>query len=105
MLKVRDCDECRVCGLKDYKFQEKGVDVGLAVDIVKDVLSGDAERVIIVSSDTDLLPAIRIARQKRAEIVYIAFSNQITQSISRLSNNTIIFEDSDIVEAYRRANT
>lgn len=36
VLKVRDRDECKHCGVTDYKFQEKGVDVGLAVVIVVD---------------------------------------------------------------------
>ena len=42
-LKVRDRDECKRCGAKDYKMQEKGVDVGLAVDLVKDVLEKEVD--------------------------------------------------------------
>ena len=38
VLKVRESDECRECHAQGYKFQEKGVDVGMAVDIVQDAL-------------------------------------------------------------------
>ncbi len=53
VLKVRDRDECKKCGATDYKFQEKGVDVGLAVDIVADSLRNNVDHIILVSSDTD----------------------------------------------------
>lgn len=104
ILKVRDRDECKVCGVKDYKFQEKGVDVGLAVDIVRDVLENKVDHIVLVSSDTDLMPAIRIAREKKVRITYIAFDSQITQSISRQSDATQIFRDYEIIEAFKRLN-
>ena len=104
VLKVRDRDECKNCGVKDYKFQEKGVDVGLAVDIVRDVLENNVENIILVSSDTDLMPAIKIAREKHIKITYLAFDNQITQSISRQSDNTQTFRDFEVIEAFKRLN-
>lgn len=70
-LKVRITDECKNCGYIDYKFQEKGVDVGLAVDLVCDALEHNVDHIILLSSDTDLLPALQIIKEKtRQTILY-----------------------------------
>ena len=102
-LLVRNRDECRKCGAKDYKMQEKGVDVGLAVDIVKDVLINRVRHVILLSSDTDLIPAIKIALEKNVKFSYIAIQNHTTRALSRLAKgNTIIISGSTLAEAYAR---
>lgn len=41
--------------------QEKGVDVMLAVDLVKGTLSGQFDAAVVFTGDTDLLPAIEAA--------------------------------------------
>ncbi len=51
-------------------FEEKGSDVNLAVRLVDDAWSGDVERAIVVSNDTDLIDAIRVARRHiRVDVV------------------------------------
>ena len=84
-------------------MQEKGVDVGLAVDLVKDVLEKEVDHIILISSDTDLIPAIKIAKEKKIEITYVALSKQITKSLTRLANNTVIIKPISIAEAYARS--
>ncbi|MFV0485417.1 MAG: NYN domain-containing protein [Candidatus Saccharimonadales bacterium] len=51
-LQVRDSDECHNCHTRDYRFQEEGVDVRLAVDMANDAITKNVERIILVSSDT-----------------------------------------------------
>ena len=46
------------------KYHEKGVDVNIAVDILVATYENLSDHIILVSSDTDLLPAIRKAREK-----------------------------------------
>ena len=51
-------------------FKEKGSDVNLAVRLVDDAWSGEVERAIVVSNDTDLIDAIRVARRHiRVDVV------------------------------------
>lgn len=101
-LRPRNVDKCKNCGFEDYKFQEKGVDVGLAVDIVRDVMSGQTNHVVLASSDTDLVPAVRVAKDKGAKITYISFDKMIIRSLFALSNSTITIRRHEIVEAYTR---
>lgn len=102
VLKVRDRDECKKCGATDYKFQEKGVDVGLAVDIVADSLKNQVDHIILVSSDTDLVPAIKVAKEAGKKITYVGFDNQITKLLSSLADFTQVIRNDEVIEAYRR---
>lgn len=58
----------------DGKFHEKGVDVNIAVDILVATYENICDRIIIVSSDTDLLPAVKKAKEKKKVVEYIGFS-------------------------------
>lgn len=60
----------------DRRFHEKGVDVNIAVDILVSAYEDLCDRIILVSSDTDLLPAIKKPKEKGKIIEYIGFSHQ-----------------------------
>lgn len=68
----------------DNVFREKGVDVNIAVDILVATYENFCERIIIVSSDTDLLPAIKKAKEKGKTVEYIGFSHQ--PSVAMVAN-------------------
>lgn len=57
-------------------FHEKGVDVQLAVNMLVAAYENVADRIILVSSDTDLAPAIKKAREKKKIVEYIGFSHK-----------------------------
>src|SRR3989344_9319844 len=59
----------------DGKFHEKGVDVNIAVDILVGAYENICDRIIIVSSDTDLLPAVKKAKQKKKIVEFVGFSH------------------------------
>ncbi|MBR0488209.1 NYN domain-containing protein [Candidatus Saccharibacteria bacterium] len=104
-LKIRDSDICKNCGSKDYRFQEKGVDVGLAVGIVRDALKDEVDRIILASSDTDLIPAILLAKSEGKKVVYVGFDDRLTQALSAKSSSTQVIRDTEVVEAYYRKNS
>ena len=59
---------------RDLKYRggavmEKGIDVWLAIDLVKLAMDKAVDRVVVVTSDTDLVPAVELA----AEIVGAPF--------------------------------
>ena len=104
-LKIRDSDICKNCGSKDYRFQEKGVDVGLAVGIVRDALKDEVDRIILASSDTDFIPAILLAKSEGKKVVYVGFDDRLTQALSAKSSSTQVIRDTEVVEAYYRKNS
>lgn len=55
--------------------REKGVDVELAIDLVRMAIDGDFEAAVVASADTDLLPAIEfvVKRFPDLEIETVAF--------------------------------
>lgn len=65
------------------KFHEKGVDVQMAVDMLIAAYEKTCDRIIFISSDTDLLPAITQAKNKGKIIQYIGFSHQPSIALMR----------------------
>lgn len=59
----------------DGRFHEKGVDVNIAVDILVATYENICDRIIIVSSDTDLLPAVKKAKEKKKIVEFVGFSH------------------------------
>jgi uncharacterized LabA/DUF88 family protein len=59
----------------DHKIREKGVDVKIAIDIVIDGIEDKYDTAIVVSSDTDLIPAIKYVQSKGKKVEYVGFSN------------------------------
>lgn len=58
------------------KYHEKGVDVQIAVDMLVAAYEDQCDWIILVSSDTDLAPAIKKAREKGKIVEYIGFSHK-----------------------------
>jgi uncharacterized LabA/DUF88 family protein len=58
------------------KIREKGVDVKIAVDMVVGAFENHYDTAIIVSSDTDLVPALKYVKYKKKQIEYIGFSHR-----------------------------
>lgn len=75
----------------DGKYHEKGVDVNIAVDMLMAVYEKICGRIILVSSDTDLLPAINKAREKGTIIEYIGFSHRPSVAmVARCSESRLL---------------
>ena len=103
-LKIRDSDVCKSCGSKDYRYQEKGVDVGVAVSIVEDALRNEVDRIILVSSDTDLIPAVLSAKRAGKDVTYVGFSERLTRALVDECSVTQALRDDEVINAYKTAN-
>lgn len=58
----------------DGSYHEKGVDVLMAIDLLIDAYENLYDTAILVSSDTDLIPAIQKVRLMKKQVEYIGFS-------------------------------
>ncbi|PKP58905.1 MAG: hypothetical protein CVT89_02105 [Candidatus Altiarchaeales archaeon HGW-Altiarchaeales-2] len=65
---------------------EKGVDVQMAVDLVSGAYDNLYDTVILVSSDTDLVPALVKVRSMKKKIEYVGFSCMSSTYITRYSD-------------------
>jgi len=75
----------------DGKMHEKGVDVNIAVDILVATYENICDRIILVSSDTDLLPAIKKAKEKRKIVEYVGFSHKVSVAmVANCSESTLL---------------
>ncbi len=57
-------------------FQEKGVDVHIAVDLLTGAYENHYDTAVLVSSDTDLIPAVLAVRGKKKQVEYIGFAHR-----------------------------
>jgi uncharacterized LabA/DUF88 family protein len=100
-LRVRETN-CRNCRKTTLVFKEKGVDVRLAVDMLVESHKGVAQ--IVVSSDSDLLPAIRSAKQKGGYLCYLHHSATPNYAMIKSVDESRVFTNSQLIEAYKKAN-
>lgn len=62
--------------LKTDGYHEKGVDVLMAVDLLTGAYENLYDTAILVSSDTDLIPALAKVRLMKKKIEYVGFSHK-----------------------------
>lgn len=103
-LKVRDSDACHERGHQDLRMQEKGVDVGIAVDMVTNAYARQVDEHVLVSSDTDLIPAVSVVKECGSKVIYVGFSNKTTNALIAKADRTEIIRDQEIVDAFDRMN-
>ncbi len=96
-LRVRESNACVHCGKKTMVLQEKGVDVRVATDLV--LSSRFKKELILVSSDSDLVPAIQASKKGGATINYLCYAGWLNRSVATQTKKTITF-DTPIVLKY-----
>lgn len=84
--------------MSDGKFHEKGVDVQIAVDIVRGAIKNEYDKCFLISSDTDLLPAIQTAKDEGKEIIYVSFENFISRALSKNCSSYLILKKNQIAK-------
>jgi uncharacterized LabA/DUF88 family protein len=83
-------------------FHEKGVDVQIAVDLVADACDHKIKTAILCSSDSDLQPAVKEARERGIEIIYLGFENSPNKGLSYTTNRTILIRNSEVLEFFSK---
>lgn len=81
----------------DGVYHEKGVDVNIAVDILVAAYENLCTRIILISSDTDLLPAIKKAIEKRKILEYVGFSHQRSYALINVCSKYTLLTKQNIL--------
>jgi len=81
----------------DAVYHEKGVDVHIAVDILVATYEKLCDKIILVSSDTDLAPAIKKAQEKGKIIEYVGFSHKPSVAMVRFCKESRLLTKNDLL--------
>lgn len=63
---------CRKCGNQHRTYEEKETDVSIAVNLVADAARARFDAAMIISADSDLIPAMRAARDLKPDLFLVA---------------------------------
>lgn len=96
ILRAREAKPCPKCGNILDRFVEKGVDVRLAVDMIEDAKDPSVEKIYIVSSDLDLLPAIQVVKKHKKKMIYVASAEAVNGALVATIPETLTFTKRNI---------
>lgn len=82
--------------------REKGTDVKIAVDLIIGAVDNLYDTVILISSDTDLIPAINYLKYKNKKLEYVGFSHSPSLGMQKYANLSILLTPSDIEKFKQR---
>ncbi len=78
-------------------FHEKGVDVQLAIDMLVGAYENQYDTAIMISSDTDLLPAVKKVRQLHKTVEYIGFIHQPSIALKNQASSSRLLTRKDVL--------
>ena len=80
----------------DKTYHEKGVDVRIAVELLVGAYENFYDAAILVSSDTDLLPAMAKVRELGKKIEYVGFGHRPSFAMQANANVSRLIVVSDV---------
>jgi uncharacterized LabA/DUF88 family protein len=80
------------------RIREKGTDVKIAVDLIVGAVDNLYDTAILVSSDTDLIPAMRYIKYRGKKLEYVGFSHAPSLGMQKYANFSILLRPEDIEE-------
>jgi uncharacterized LabA/DUF88 family protein len=84
----------------DGSFHEKGVDVRLAVEMIRLARTQSYDKAILISSDTDLVPAVEEIKSLGKTVKYIGFPQNQSYGLTKASNEYIILRKNDLMSCF-----
>ena len=81
----------------DKSFHEKGVDVRLAVEMIRLARENKYDVAYLISSDTDLVPAVEEVHSFNKKVVYVGLSKGQSFGLTKASDNTILLREEDVL--------
>ena len=78
------------------RIREKGTDVKIAVDLIIGAVDDLYDSAILVSSDTDLIPAVKYIKYRDKKLEYVGFSHTPSLGMQKYANFSILLRLEDI---------
>lgn len=80
------------------RIREKGTDVKIAVDLIMGAFKNRYDTAIVVSSDTDLIPAVEEVRKRGKKIEYIGFSHAPSFGMIKNADDSKLLSQKELKE-------
>jgi len=80
------------------RIREKGTDVKIAVDLIVGAVDDLYDTVVLVSSDTDLIPAVRYIKYRGKKLEYVGFSHNPSLGMQKHTDLSVLLGSKDIEE-------
>lgn len=80
----------------DKTYHEKGVDVRLAVDMIKLARNNEYDKALLLSSDTDLVPAVEEVLSLNKRVKYICSSDNQSFGLTKICKDYLVLREDDI---------
>jgi len=77
-------------------YKEKGTDVKIAVDLIVGAVDNLYDTAILVSSDTDLIPAISYIKYKQKKLEYVGFAHSPSLGMQKYADLSRLLLPDDI---------
>lgn len=81
---------CNNCGYIIHSYEEKETDVNIAVQLVYDTFKKNCDASIVVSADSDMLPALNILQEEHHNVFMYFPPNQHSSALSAISKPTLL---------------
>lgn len=80
----------------DGVFKEKGVDVKIATDLLLGACQDKYDQAFLVSSDSDLVPAVKGAQDLGKIVTYVGFHHQPSYALLQTCRRSILLTKEDL---------
>jgi len=87
-------------GNSTFMYKEKGVDVGMAVDLVSAAYDKEYNKVYILSSDSDLQPAIRKSMSHDLKVIYVGFQDSVNIGMTSTCSSSVVIRRDEVFDFY-----
>jgi uncharacterized LabA/DUF88 family protein len=87
---------------EEVSFEEKGVDVKIAVDMLVDAIDQHVETIIIGSSDSDLQPVVAALKARGVKVIYLGFHARKNRGLVATTDRTVLINNQDVERFYPR---
>lgn len=78
------------------RIREKGTDVKMATDLIIGAIDNHYDTAILISSDTDLIPALQYIRYKKKKVEYVGFSHSPSFGLQKHADFSRLLLPADI---------
>lgn len=80
------------------KYVEKGVDVKLALDLALGAVDNLFDTAVLISSDTDLLPAVEQVQNRGKLVEYVGFQHRTSKAMLNNCKEMILLRKDDLLK-------